>query len=59
MTTWKKSDDEGKKEQKERTGKKNNFVPKRSLKCKVHRHTLLEECVVRIMFLSFNSAAYP
>jgi hypothetical protein len=41
-----KSDDEGKKEQKLRAGKKKVLKPNRGLKSRVHRHTMLEECRV-------------
>jgi hypothetical protein len=39
-----KSNDEGKKEQNTRTGKKNNLIANRGLKFRVHWHTMLEEC---------------
>jgi hypothetical protein len=54
-----KSNDEGKKEQNNETGKKNNLIANRGLKSRVHRHTLLEECVGRIVFLSFNLQHIP
>jgi hypothetical protein len=55
MTMWRqKSDDEGKKEQKYRTSKKKVLVVNRGLKFRVHRHTLLEECGGRIVFLSLT-----
>jgi hypothetical protein len=54
-----KSDDEGKKEQKYRTGKKKFLKPSRRLNIIVHEHTLLEECVGRIVFLSFNLKQIP
>jgi hypothetical protein len=34
--------------------KKKNLIANRGLKSRVHRHTLLEECVGRIVFPSFN-----
>jgi hypothetical protein len=34
--------------------KKKNLIANRGLKSRVHRDTLLEECVGRIVFLSFN-----
>jgi hypothetical protein len=33
---------------------KNNLIANRGLKSRVHRDTVLEECVGRIVFLSFN-----
>jgi hypothetical protein len=67
LTSWseendsgdKKSNDEGKKEQNNRTGEKNNLIADRGFKSRAHRHTLLEECVGRIVFLSFNLQHIP
>jgi hypothetical protein len=54
-----KSNYEGKKEQKKRTGKKKVLVANRGLKYRVQRLTLLEECVGRIVFLRFNLQQIP
>jgi hypothetical protein len=55
MTMWRqKSNDEGKKEQNNRTGQKSNLMANRDLKSRMHWYTLLGECVGRIVFLSFN-----
>jgi hypothetical protein len=59
LSSWKKendnveakSNDEGKKEQNNNAGKKNNLIANRGLKSRVHRHTWLEECVGRGGFI--------
>jgi hypothetical protein len=60
MAMWRqKSNDEGKKEQSNRTSKRNDLIVDRGLKSRVHRYTLLEECVGRIVFFNFNLQQIP
>jgi hypothetical protein len=54
-----KRDDEGKKEQNKGQAEKKSLMGNRSLKSRVHRHTLLEECVGKIVLLSFNLQQIP
>jgi hypothetical protein len=50
-----KSNDNGKKEQNNKTGKKSNLVANRGFKSKVHSRILLEECVGRGGFIFISS----
>jgi hypothetical protein len=62
MTSWSKENDNGGKKvmtrgrRSKRIGwAKKNLIGKRGLKFRVHRHTLLEECVSRIVFIFISS----
>jgi hypothetical protein len=67
LTSWSKENDNGGKKVLTRgrrskiigRGKNNNLIAIRGLKSRVHRHTLLEEWVGRIVFLSFNLQHMP
>jgi hypothetical protein len=66
LTSWSKENDNGGKKVMTRGRRskiigreKKNLMVNRGLKSRVHRHTLLEECVGRIVFLSFNLQHIP
>jgi hypothetical protein len=49
----------GRRSKNKEQAKKKFLWPNRGLKSRVQRHTLLEECVGRIVFLSFNLQHIP